>query len=180
MSGQYDFREGILLEKVVYKDDSFDIKSRILYILCILLTWCWGLAWFSLFFWAYIFHEQVAFWVFIIVWLIHFIIVVVVGALTLMSARNKKLEKKRKKEEFEMQQKRIEENRRKRAHALKQEELNQNEDNDSKGIPYIQHEGSEINTGEGKNQFNNAVNDNDDFIADEPKNTEQEPLKNSN
>ena len=27
MSGQYDFREGMLLEKVVYKDESFDIKS---------------------------------------------------------------------------------------------------------------------------------------------------------
>ena len=177
MSGQYDFREGILLEKVVYKDDSFDIKSRILYIICILLTWCWGLAWFSLFFWAYIFHEQVAFWVFIIVWLIHFIIVVAVGAHTLISARNKKIEKKRKKEEFEIQQKQIEENRRKRAHALKQEELNKNDDNDSRGVPYIQNDGSEINTGGGINKVNDNVIDNEDLVSDGHKNTENEPLK---
>ena len=180
MSGQYDFREGILLEKVVYKDESFDIKSRILYIICILLTWCWGLAWLSLFFWLYTNYEQITFWVFIIIWLIHFAIVVIIGAHTLISARNKKREKKAKREEAERQQKQIEENRRRRAHALKQEELNQNDDNDSRGVPYNQHDGSEINTGEGKQQFNDMGINNEELIGDDHKNTEQEPLKTSN
>ena len=153
MSGQYDFREGMLLEKVVYKDESFDIKSRILYVICILLTWCWGCAWFALFFWAYIFHEQIAFWVFIIVWLIHFIIVVIFAAHTLISARNKKIEKKRKKEENERQQKLIEENKRKRARELKKEEINNNDENDDQGVNHHE-ENEDINTDNKKAQNN--------------------------
>ena len=44
MSGQFDFREGMLLEKVVYKDTSCDWKSRCLYALTLITTWAWGVA----------------------------------------------------------------------------------------------------------------------------------------
>ena len=54
MSGRFDFREGMLLEKVVYKDTSIDCASRFKYIGYLLLTWAWGVAWFSLFFYIYI------------------------------------------------------------------------------------------------------------------------------
>ena len=143
MSAKYDFREGILIEKVVYKDESMDIKSRILYILCIIITWCLGCAWFALFFYAYIYHEQITFWIFIIAICIHALIIIIVGASTLIASKNKKKEKRNRLLESERQQKEIEENRRKRARALKEEQL-ENRDDDS-----------EINTGNNNNKFIN-------------------------
>ena len=156
MSGQYDFREGMLLEKVVYKDDSIDIKSRILYVCCIILTWCWGCAWFALFFWAYIFHEEIAFWVFIAVWLIHFIIVVIFAAHTLISARNHKREKKERKEKEEQLQKEIEENKRKRARQLKNKQP-EGEISYNSGIEAIDHNDNEINTGNNKQNNHDLI-----------------------
>jgi len=126
MSGQYDFREGMLLEKVVYKDDSCKAGEGFLYFGCLLLTWCWGMAWFALFFWMYIFHENIAFWIFIGVWLIHFIIIVIVGAYTLIKSKNDKIKKKQLKEERAEQEKKIEDARKKRQHPEKLENYNQN------------------------------------------------------
>ena len=38
----YDFRDGILLEKVVYKDDSFNCVYILYYLGCLVLTLMWG------------------------------------------------------------------------------------------------------------------------------------------
>ena len=113
MSAKYDFREGMLLEKVVYKDESIDLKSRILYFLCIIITWCWGCAWFALFFYAYIYHEQITFWIFIIAICVHALIIILFGASTLMASKTKKEEKLYRLQMEEKQQKELEENRRK-------------------------------------------------------------------
>ena len=110
----YDFRDGILLEKVVYKDDSCNFGYVLLYLLCILLTWMWGVGWFALFFYSYIFHEKIAFIVFIAIWGVFAITVVVIGFLTIKKSKNEKLRKKKEKEDRERQMKEIMEAKRKR------------------------------------------------------------------
>ena len=110
----YDFRDGILLEKVVYKDDSCNCGYTLLYLLILLLTWIWGCAWFALFFYSYIFHEKVAFIVFIVIWCVFAVIVIVIGILTIQKSKNEKQRKKLEKEEREKQMKEIMDAKRKR------------------------------------------------------------------
>ena len=70
MVGKFDFRDGMLLERVVYKDTSIDCLSRLKYFGYWLCAMAYGCAWFALFFWLYIFHERVAFWLFIAYWIV--------------------------------------------------------------------------------------------------------------
>ena len=111
---QYDFRDGILLEKVVYKDESCNFGYVLLYILCLIITWIWGAVWFALFFYSYIFHERIAFIVFIVVWGVCIIALAVIGFLTIKKSENEKLRKKIEKEDRERQMKEIMEAKRKR------------------------------------------------------------------
>ena len=122
----YDFRDGILLEKVVYRDDSCNCGYVLLYLLCLLLTWIWGCGWFALFFYSYIFHEKVAFIVFIVIWGIFAIIVILIGILTIQRAKNEKLRKKQAKEERERQMKEIMESKRKRNLKSRNNNINNN------------------------------------------------------
>lgn len=108
MSGQFDFREGMLLEKVVYKDTSCDWKSRCLYALTLITTWAWGVAWFALFFYLYIFHQKIAFWIYIAVWLVFAISLIVNAIIQLQSAKSRKLHKKQMREEHLEKEKEIE------------------------------------------------------------------------
>ena len=103
----YDFRDGILLEKVVYKDDSCNFGYVLLYLLCLLLTWMWGVGWFSLFFYSYIFHEKPTFIAFIIIWGVFAISIAVIGFLNIKKSENEKLRKKKEKEDRERQMKEI-------------------------------------------------------------------------
>ena len=106
MSGRFDFREGMLLEKVVYKDTSIDCASRFKYIGYLLLTWAWGVAWFSLFFYLYIFHERVAFWIFIGCWIAFALTFIINSIVTLQRAKSRKLKKQHdRKEHQEIQEK---------------------------------------------------------------------------
>jgi len=110
----YDFRDGILLEKVVYKDDSCNFGYVLLYLACLLITWIWASAWFALFFYSYVFHERVAFIVFIVIWLIFAIFVIIIGFLTIQRSKNEKIRKRKEKEEKEIQLKQINDAKRKR------------------------------------------------------------------
>ena len=110
----YDFRDGILLEKVVYKDDSCNFGYVLLYLACLLITWIWASAWFALFFYSYVFHEKVAFIVFIVIWLIFAITIIIIGFLTIQRSKNEKIRKRREKEEREIQLKQINDAKRKR------------------------------------------------------------------
>ena len=106
MSGRFDFREGMLLEKVVYKDTSLDCASRFKYIGYLLLTWAWGVAWFSLFFYRYIFHERVAFWIFVGCWIVFALTFIINSIVTLQRAKSRKLKKQHdRKEHQEIQEK---------------------------------------------------------------------------
>jgi type VI protein secretion system component VasK len=66
---EYDFREGLDQEKIVYKKESFDCKSCFYYFLCLMVCWIYTAGWFALFHYAYINHEPIAFWVYIGCWL---------------------------------------------------------------------------------------------------------------
>ena len=110
----YDFRDGILLEKVVYKDNSCNFGYVLLYLACLLLTWIWGSGWFALFFYSYVFHEQVAFIVFIVIWALFAITVIVIGFLTIQRSKNEKKRKREQKEERERQLKEINDAKRRR------------------------------------------------------------------
>ena len=126
----YDFRDGILLEKVVYKDDSCNCGYVLLYIGCLLLTWIWGCAWFALFFYSYVFHEKIAYIVFLVIWCIFAVIVIIIGFLTIQRSKNEKIRKKQEKEEREKQLKEIIEAKRRRNENLKNnlDEINTNLD----------------------------------------------------
>ena len=107
MSAKFDFREGMLLEKMVYKDTSCDWKSRLMYIGFLLLTWTYGAAWFALFFYCYIFHEDITFWVFIACWIVHVGVLVGKGSHTLFKAKQKKEMKQKLKEEIIAQENKL-------------------------------------------------------------------------
>ncbi len=111
---KYDFRDGILLEKVVYKDDSCNVGYVFLYLLCLLITWIWASGWFALFFYSYIFHEKTCMIVFLSIWGAFAIAVVIIGVLTIQKSKNEKARKKYEKEEREKQMKEIMDAKRKR------------------------------------------------------------------
>ena len=126
----YDFRDGILLEKVVYKDTSCNFGYVLLYIACLLLTWIWGSGWFALFFYAYVFHEYPTYIILIVIWLVFAITVIVIGILTIQRSKNEKRRKREEKEERERQLKAINDAKRKRNENYRNnlEEINTNVD----------------------------------------------------
>ncbi len=127
----YDFRDGILLEKVVYKDDSCNCQYTLLYLALLLLTWVWGSAWFALFFYSYVFHERSTYIVFLVIWCIFAATVIVIGYLTIKRSKNEKIRKKLEKEEKEMQLKEINDAKRRRNEKSRNnnlEEINTNID----------------------------------------------------
>ena len=108
---KWDFREGLLLQKANYKDEGCKFGEGIFFFGVIFLTQIWGLAWFCLFFWMYIYHRPVSFWIFIGVFLAHFILLIIIGAYNIFSSKNKKKQKKIEKEQNDDLMNRIEKNR---------------------------------------------------------------------
>ena len=140
----YDFRDGILLEKVVYKDDSCNFGYVLLYLACLLITWIWASAWFALFFYSYIFHERVAFIVFLVIWCVFAAFVIVIGFLTIQRSKN---EKKRKREEKEIKERQLKE--------IKDAKKRRNENKRNNNL-------DEINTNIENNNNNNYIDYNSD------------------
>ena len=87
---QYDFRDGILLDKVVYRDTSGQCKKNLLYILCLIITWVWGSAWFALFLYLYINYEEVMFWIFIGAWILLIYSIIIFAIIHIQKSKNKK------------------------------------------------------------------------------------------
>ena len=107
MPAKYDFREGILLDKVVYKNNSNNCVHNLLYVVCLLITWAWGICWFALFFYAYLFHEWATMWVFIACWLALAVVVIVIGFYTIERSKIAKEKKRQLKEEKLREEKEI-------------------------------------------------------------------------
>ena len=156
----YDFRDGILLEKVVYKDDSCNVGYVFLYLGLLLLTWIWGSGWFALFFYSYIFHEKVAFIVLLVIWGVFIIIVIVIGFLTIQRSKNQKKRKAEDKAIRERQLKEIQDAKRRRNQNNRMnniEEINTNIDQNINNnfIDYNSERKPVIDTNEIMNQEKN-------------------------
>ena len=156
----YDFRDGILLEKVVYKDDSCNVGYVFLYLGLLLLTWIWGSGWFALFFYSYIFHEKVAFIVLLVIWGVFIIIVIVIGFLTIQRSKNQKKRKAEDKAIRERQLKEIQDAKRRRNQNNRMnniEEINTNIDQNVNNnfIDYNSERKPVIDTNEIMNQEKN-------------------------
>ena len=124
----FDFRDGLLQEKAVYKDTSCDWKSVFLYIGCMLICYIWAFAWWNLFYYLYGNFQKIVFWVWIGVFLLHFIILITIGIINIKSGRNKK-KKARKEEDFKKEQlKRIQTRKQIRMNNNKPKETEQNKE----------------------------------------------------
>ena len=60
---EYDFREGLDRDHIIYKKSGYDWDFCIKYILYLLATFLFTAGWYALFHYAYINHETTAFWV---------------------------------------------------------------------------------------------------------------------
>jgi magnesium-transporting ATPase (P-type) len=86
----YDFREGLEREKIVYKKKKRNSVHDCYYVLYLLGTWAWTVAWFSLFLYAYTQHEFTAFWIYIAFWLAFVISFIIIAVLNIVNSRKKK------------------------------------------------------------------------------------------
>ena len=123
----WDFREGLLQQKANYKDEGCKFGEGLFFFGAIILTWVWGIAWFSLFFWMYIYHRPVSFWIFIGVFLAHFILIIIVGDYNIISSKKKKKQKKIEKEQNDDLMNRIEKS--KKIHSNQNKNIINNENN---------------------------------------------------
>ena len=113
----WDFREGLISKNIKYKNKSKNINKKkewIIFFGFIFLTWIWGIFWFILFFWLYIYYRNISFWLFIFIFLTHFFILIIRAAYVIISSKIKKIKKINDKEyEINMKNK-INEEKRKR------------------------------------------------------------------
>ena len=131
MPAKYDFREGILLDKVVYKDKSHNWIHNLLFFASLLVTWAWGVCWFALFFYAYIFHEWATMWVFIAFWLLWAVAVIGIGFYTIQRSKIQKEKKREMKEEKLRQEQEIAKAKRERNMYEKEQRKNDLIDNNN-------------------------------------------------
>lgn len=120
----YDFRDGLLLEKAAYKDESCDWKSKLLYLGFLLVAYCWAFAWFILFFYLYGNFSKIVLWIWIGVFLLHFAILITVGALNIHRAKAKKAKKKKEESDKRLQEEKITNLRRQKVAGLKNKNEN--------------------------------------------------------
>jgi hypothetical protein len=67
---EYDFRQGLDRDHIIYKKTSYDWKFLVQYIFYLILTYAFIAGWFALFHFAYINNEKISFWVYIGFWLV--------------------------------------------------------------------------------------------------------------
>jgi hypothetical protein len=66
---EFDFREGLDKDHIVYRKKGFDCKHCIYYLGYLLFTWGYTVAFFALFQYVYTNHEPVAFPIYVSLWL---------------------------------------------------------------------------------------------------------------
>lgn len=134
---EYDFREGLDQEKLIYKNKSWDWRSFLGYIGYLLFTWTVMAAFFALFFYAYIYHPDTAFWVYIGVWLafaVALLTVIITNLALHYKAKKDKKERRHMEEERKTELERKEREEKIRQKQQKEREMveivntNQNED----------------------------------------------------
>ncbi len=80
---EYDFRDGLDKDHLIYKKKGNDCKFCCYYLLYLLATYINCALWYALFHYAYINHEPIAFWVYVGCWLFWVLTIVVVAIINL-------------------------------------------------------------------------------------------------
>jgi hypothetical protein len=94
---EFDFREGLDKDNIIYKRKGFDWKHCIYYFGYLFFAWGYTVAFFALFQFAYVNHEPVAFPIYIALWLAFMIALIVVAAVNLVNyGKQKKIKQARK------------------------------------------------------------------------------------
>jgi hypothetical protein len=94
---EFDFREGLDKDHIVYKKKGFDCKHCIYYLMYLLFTWGYTVAFFALFQYAYTNHELVAFPIYIALWLLFIVALTTIAIINLVKYQRNKVIKKAKK-----------------------------------------------------------------------------------
>ncbi len=103
---EYDFREGLDRDHIIYKKSGYDWDFSWKYILYLIATYVYTAAWFALFHYAYITNEPTAFWTYIAFWLLWVILIVSIAVSNLIiHYRNKRIRKAKEAEEEERRKK---------------------------------------------------------------------------
>lgn len=161
----FDFREGTLMNKAIYVDRSINLKSNLFYYVVMLCCWAWGLAWFTLFYSFLFYYEKIAYIVYIVIFVVHFIIIITVGAKNIIGSRNKKQKLRQLQAKQKEQELRIEKARKMKASATRSKKTS------TKNLGHVQQE----------TEKNDLINNNTEFVdnnnSDKRFNTEMQSLK---
>jgi hypothetical protein len=98
---KFDFREGIDIDKIVYKNTRTRWEHAIYYFLCMLFTWLYAFGFLWLNFYLYANYEDVVKWIFIGVWVAVVLSIIIRGGIILAGYYSRKWDKERKKKEEE-------------------------------------------------------------------------------
>ena len=90
----YDFRDGLEREKLVFQENTHRCRDYSFWVLYLLFDWIYCCAWYALFHWAYINHEDYAFWIFAGTWVLFIIIFIANSIVNLQKNQNRKKHKK--------------------------------------------------------------------------------------
>ena len=90
---EYDFRLGSNQDRIVYRNDKWNWRSLIYYILYMLFAWLYAVGWFAIFEYSYINHQRIAFWTYIGCWLIFMAIFISFAIKNLVKAEYKRKQK---------------------------------------------------------------------------------------
>lgn len=123
---EYDFREGLEKDKIIYINDKRDWGGLFFYFCYILFAWSWAIANFSLWYYAYIYHEPTAFWIFVGIWLGFIVFLITVSLVNIHRYNRKK--------EMKLKQKLNDEKQKDESHKQKMEERKMETRGDNENI----------------------------------------------
>jgi hypothetical protein len=87
---EFDFREGLDKDHIVYKRKGFSWKHCVYYLSYLLFTWGYAVAFFALFQFVYTNFEPVAFPIYIALWLAFVIALIIVAVINLIHSNQAK------------------------------------------------------------------------------------------
>ena len=92
---KYDFREGINLDKIVYKETTIRWENAIYYTLLMFSTWLYAFGFLCLNFFLISNYEPVVRWIFLGQWLVWIFSIIIIGGYNLMNHYKLKDEKRK-------------------------------------------------------------------------------------
>jgi hypothetical protein len=87
---EFDFREGLDKEHIVYKRKGFSWKFCVYYFAYLFFTWGYVVAFFALFIYAYTNNEPVAFPIYLSLWLAFVVAIIIVAIINMLNYKKVK------------------------------------------------------------------------------------------